>query len=577
MEIQNPKCSSSKHSEINAVSYCPECKKYLCNKCQNLHNELLEDHKTINLNEKKEIFINKCKEKNHNDKLEFFCKDHNILCCSLCICKIKEYGYGQHFDCNVTHIKEIENEKRNKLKENISKLEEIYKHINQSINKLKEMFEQKNKNRDDLKIKIQSMFTKLRKALNDKEDKLLLEIDEYYNNTYLKEELIKKSEKLPNKIKKSIENGKIIDKEWNENNLSSLINYCINIENNIKEINIINDNIKKCDIKIDYNIKEEQINNMIDNIKNFGKIIIENNYDYKIEKKNPIYKLTNHTDWIFCLCVLNDGRLVSGSRDSSIIIYNKTKYQPDLIIKEHNNSVLCITTLSSGILSSCSVDKTIKLFKIKGMKYELLQTLNYHSNIVYKIIELKNKNLASCSDDEFIIFYFKDNNEYKKDYKISTEGSCTSIIQTKDNEICYSVYSGNKICFYDLLEKKMKASLSNISKCNGIREWFILIKKNLLIIPGQNQISIINTDKYKLIRKIEVPGSNDICGICMLNENMILTGDSAKTIRQFKLENDNLIMVTKKENAHDSTINVLINIGNGFIASGSYDNSVKIW
>ena len=140
MEIQNPKCSSSKHSEFNAVSYCPECKKYLCNKCQNLHNELLEDHKTINLNEKKEIFINKCKEKNHNDKLEFFCKDHNILCCSLCICKIKEYGYGQHFDCNVTHIKEIENEKRNKLKENISKLEEIYKHINQSINKLKEMF-----------------------------------------------------------------------------------------------------------------------------------------------------------------------------------------------------------------------------------------------------------------------------------------------------------------------------------------------------------------------------------------------------------------------------------------------------
>ena len=63
----------------------------------------------------------------------------------------------------------------------------------------------------------------------------------------------------------------------NENNLSSLINDCINIENNIKEINIINDNIKKCDInkniKIIYNIKEEDINNMIDNLNNFGKII----------------------------------------------------------------------------------------------------------------------------------------------------------------------------------------------------------------------------------------------------------------------------------------------------------------
>ena len=94
MEIQNPKCSSSKHSEFNAVSYCPECKKYLCNKCQNLHNELLEDHKTINLNEKKEIFINKCKEKNHNDKLEFYCKDHNILCCVGCTSKFKDVSFN---------------------------------------------------------------------------------------------------------------------------------------------------------------------------------------------------------------------------------------------------------------------------------------------------------------------------------------------------------------------------------------------------------------------------------------------------------------------------------------------------
>ena len=73
-----------------------------------------------------------------------------------------------------------------------------------------------NKIKDDLKLKIQSIFTKLRNALNEKEDKLLLDIDEYYNNIYFKEDIIKKSEKFPNKIKKSIEKGKILDKEWKE-------------------------------------------------------------------------------------------------------------------------------------------------------------------------------------------------------------------------------------------------------------------------------------------------------------------------------------------------------------------------
>ena len=62
-------------------------------------------------------------------------------------------------------------------------------------------------------------------------------------------------------------------------------------------------------------------NNNLDNINNFN-----------ISLKNPIHILNYHTNWILCLSVLNDGRLISGSYDNSIIIYNKTTYKPDLII-----------------------------------------------------------------------------------------------------------------------------------------------------------------------------------------------------------------------------------------------------
>ena len=43
------KCSAKKHSEIAAIYYCQDCKKFLCNKCQNLHSELIEEHKLIKL------------------------------------------------------------------------------------------------------------------------------------------------------------------------------------------------------------------------------------------------------------------------------------------------------------------------------------------------------------------------------------------------------------------------------------------------------------------------------------------------------------------------------------------------
>ena len=63
----------------------------------------------------------------------------------------------------------------------------------------------------------------------------------------------------------------------------------------------------------------------------------------------------------------------------------------------------------------------------------------------------------------------------------------------------------------------------------------------------------------------------------MLNKNILFTGDGKGIIIEWKIEEDNLILVSKKENAHDNYINVLLNIGNGFIASGSHDNTIKIW
>ena len=135
--------------------------KILFNKCQIFHSEIFKDHNPINMSKINEEFINKCKEDNHNNcKLEFFCKEHNILCCACCITKIKKGGYGQHFDCDVYHIKDIKDEKRNKLKENVNNLEELNKQIEKTINKLKKIFEEINKNKEELKTKYKQYLLK---------------------------------------------------------------------------------------------------------------------------------------------------------------------------------------------------------------------------------------------------------------------------------------------------------------------------------------------------------------------------------------------------------------------------------
>ena len=120
-----------------------------------------------------------------------------------------------------------------------------------------------------------------------------------YNEIFGNDKIIKDGEKLPNKIKLSLEKGKLIDNDWNDNNkLCSLLNDCIIIENNIKNINIINESIKKCkennDINIEFNLDNEYIDNFIKDIKSLGKISERNNIDSLILKnKNDINKFYN--------------------------------------------------------------------------------------------------------------------------------------------------------------------------------------------------------------------------------------------------------------------------------------------
>ena len=120
---------------------------------------------------------------------------------------------------------------------------------------MEELFKKIEKDKEDLKIKIQKIFTKIRNTISDREEQLLIEIDNIFNGKYFNEDIIKKGEKLPKQIKSSIEKGKLIDKEWDNNNLHSYINDCINIENHIKDINKIKKNYL-LDIFVNIMIKE---------------------------------------------------------------------------------------------------------------------------------------------------------------------------------------------------------------------------------------------------------------------------------------------------------------------------------
>ena len=105
-------------------------------------------------------YNNLCNKENHNLELRYFCKTHNLLCCATCT---KEQG--NHHKCEVYEINEIKDSKLNDLKKNLNLLEDFTNNLDNSINNFKKLFDEKNKGKEELKEKVQKIFTKIRDDL----------------------------------------------------------------------------------------------------------------------------------------------------------------------------------------------------------------------------------------------------------------------------------------------------------------------------------------------------------------------------------------------------------------------------
>ena len=97
------------------------------------------------------------------------------------------------------------------------------KRLNESIEKINIIYDKIDETKKELKTKIQNIFTKIRNELNEREDKLLMELDNNFNETYFNENLQKISKKLLNKLNICMEEGRKIDSQFNDEPKLNLI------------------------------------------------------------------------------------------------------------------------------------------------------------------------------------------------------------------------------------------------------------------------------------------------------------------------------------------------------------------
>ena len=228
-------------------------------------------------------------------------------------------------------------------------------------------------------------------------------MENYYENLFFKEETIKEYEKLPNKINALLEEGKKIENNWEESKIIQIISDCINIENSIKDINIINEKIEKCkinnDIKIIFSQDEENINSYIETLKNFGRLsnfdslIIKNDDDYiKFDKLVLAKERINNAKLIYRTSV-------DGLNFNSIV--NKVNNKSNLLFLYHteNNRIF-------GAVIRCKLENINLNGSRKYYKDEKVFSFSLNNNKIYKILAPGN---AIAIDSDYYILIGNNN------------------------------------------------------------------------------------------------------------------------------------------------------------------------
>ena len=327
-------CSLEDHKEKKAIKECENCDIKLCQECSKFHSKYLPLHNLILINNEKSFYskIN-CSQENHNKiPLNYYCQNHNELCCAFCLCIKEENNLGNHNKCKIISINEIENIKKQNLNENVKILNELIKKLCEKKQMIENILNEQEKNKEEIKKKISEYFTELRNILNEREDELFKIIDEKYDKEKISNKELKNIDNITKESNYLLKLGNEMMQLWDNTKIIEMVKKSINIEKMNEKINnfikILDDN--NCNNTFHFSPSENEFLNYKQNLKNFGCICKP--FSFKLCPKDlNSYKVSGNNRNIV---TKTDNQYVGAIIDSTLEPNSITKWTIKILSKQ---------------------------------------------------------------------------------------------------------------------------------------------------------------------------------------------------------------------------------------------------
>ena len=268
----------------------------------------------------------------------------------------------------------------------------------------------------------------------------------------------------------------------------------------------------------------------------------QDNEKVKILVGKPLRSFHGHNHFVSSLALNSDNtKLVSGSWDKTIRLWDIESAKSDLLFKGHTKDVLSVGfSHDERLIFSGAMDNTLKYWNTKGdLRYDNNQFKGWVSCILNIKKGKTNYIAVGCWDGSVKIL----NSEYNLDRELpGGEYAVTSLSTDADGDFLFIAYKNGTIKVYNIQEGASDNEEDNVKQTIETN-----VDINAILFDSQFfEIYAIGTSKGLQIRKIKggaKPVFEDKAGACLSlaynkDKSYLFAGFADGTIRVYKTSNN---------------------------------------
>ena len=277
--------------------------------------------------------------------------------------------------------------------------------------------------------------------------------------------------------------------------------------------------------------------------------------------------LTGHSAKVTCVEALSDGRIVSGSDDNSLRVWDTSDGRCLQVLAGHSRPVRCVVVLPDGRIVSGSGDHSLRVWDISGGR--CLQVLTGHSARITCVEALSDGRIVSGSVDNSLRVWD------------TSDGQCLQVL---------TGHSAKVTCVEALSDGRIVSG----SDDNSLRIWDISGGRCLQVLIGHSG-PVICVEALPDGRIVSGSGDHSLRvwdtsgGQCLqvlaehsgwvrcvevLPDGRVVSGSGDHSLRVWDTSDRRCLQVLT---GHSGSVTCVAALQDGRIVSGSFDDSLRIW